>query len=75
MPVGSAVAEVVDKEQGIDNQTTGDRKDEDRERDSVHLNIIGDAHGDDAKEHQYQYVAPTMIGEVGGVEETEDHTQ
>ena len=41
----------------------------------MQLDVIATADRYDAKEHQHEQIAQSQIGEEGGIEEGEDHTE
>ena len=73
------VAIVVHHQQRVDNQTTRQSSHKALPRNGLPPDgqgkKIGQADGHEAEEEQHQKVAHADIGEVGGIEEAEDHTQ
>ena len=41
----------------------------------MQLQVVGDAYRYQSEEHQHQHIAQSHVGQMGGVEETEHHTE
>ena len=67
------IPEIIDNQEGVDDQTASQRSQENLGCDHMQLHVIGAAHRDDAEEHQHKQITQSLIREESGIEEGEDH--